>query len=399
MRRCRPCSTRRATPPAPSASGTWVWARARSIGTATIKPGPLEIGFDYSFIMPATGDRVPCVYLDNHRVVGLDPKDPIEVGYGKKVGNEPTGREHPEMLKMAATAGQGHDGTIVNGIGRIGYMSGGKAARWNDETLAATLTGKACKFIENNKDRPFFLYFATHDIHVPRVPAPQFRGSSGCGVRGDVIQQFDWTVGEVVATLDRLALANNTLLIVTSDNGPVLIDGYDDDADQDFKGSESGRSATGREVHDLGGGHARAGGLRWPGRIKAGAKSDALICQVDMLASFAALAVEGAQGRGPGQSQPVAGYARRHAQGPCPSCRAQRNHGASQRALEIHSAAKQPRELYDLDHDIGETTSVSGQHPDVVEKIIDVVEENPHAGQRRTVGAGDSNWTNQAIPW
>ena len=107
-----------------------------------IKPGPLEIGFDYSFIMPATGDRVPCVYVENHRVVGLDPKDPLEVSYGKhKIGNEPTGKEHPEMLKMKLH--QGHDGTIVNGISRIGFMSGGKAARWNDETIAETLTSKA----------------------------------------------------------------------------------------------------------------------------------------------------------------------------------------------------------------------------------------------------------------
>src|SRR5581483_8492149 len=155
-----------------------------------IKPGPLEIGFDYAFLMPATADRVPCVLVENHRVVGLDPKDPIEVSYDHPVGNEPTGKLHPELLKVHPT--HGHDQTIINGISRIGYMSGGHAARWVDENLADTFTGKAVGFIEQNQHHPFFLYFATHDPHVPRVPNPRFVGKSGCGVGGDVIVEFDW---------------------------------------------------------------------------------------------------------------------------------------------------------------------------------------------------------------
>lgn len=95
-----------------------------------IQPGPLEVGFDYSFIIPATGDRVPCVFVENHRVFGLDPQDPIQVSYNEKVGNDPTGRERPDLLAMKLSAG--HDGTIVNGISRIGFMSGGKSARWVD---------------------------------------------------------------------------------------------------------------------------------------------------------------------------------------------------------------------------------------------------------------------------
>ena len=161
-----------------------------------IKPGPREIGFDYSFIMPATGDRVPCVYVENQRVVGLDPKDPIQVSYDQPIGSEPTGKDHPELLKVHPS--HGHNQTIVNGISRIGYMTGGKAARWVDEDMADTFTRKAVAFIEQNKDRPFFLYFATHDPHVPRVPHPRFVGKSGCGARGDVIVQFDWCVGELL---------------------------------------------------------------------------------------------------------------------------------------------------------------------------------------------------------
>ncbi len=153
---------------------------------AEIKPGPREVGFDYSFIIPATGDRVPCVYVENGRVVGLDPKDPIRVRYGAPVGDEPTGAKDPELLTLKPS--HGHADTIVNGISRIGFMAGGRAARWKDEDMADELTRRAVAFVEKNKGRPFFLYFATHDVHVPRAPHPRFRGKSGCGVRGDVIE-------------------------------------------------------------------------------------------------------------------------------------------------------------------------------------------------------------------
>src|SRR5882757_1036156 len=74
-----------------------------------IKPGPLEIGFNYAFLMPATTDRVPCVFIENHHVVNLDPKDPIRVSYAAPIGDEPTGKDHPELLKMKAS--HGHDQT------------------------------------------------------------------------------------------------------------------------------------------------------------------------------------------------------------------------------------------------------------------------------------------------
>src|ERR1039457_2723106 len=137
-----------------------------------IAPGPLDVGFDYSFIFPATGDRVPCVFVENRRVVNLDPSDPIRVDYDRPFAGEPTGAANPELLNLHPS--HGHDNSIVNGISRIGYMTGGKAARWVDEDMADTITGKAVAFVEQNHARPFFLYFATHDIHVPRVPHPRF---------------------------------------------------------------------------------------------------------------------------------------------------------------------------------------------------------------------------------
>lgn len=252
-----------------------------------IKPGPLEIGFDYAFIMPATGDRVPCVYVENHRVANLDPRDPIRISYQEKVGDEPTGREHPELLKMKISAG--HADTIVNGISRIGFMSGGQAARWNDETMADTFAEKAVAFLERNRAQPFFLYLATHDIHVPRVPHARFKGTSECGVRGDAIHQFDDTVGRIMAALDRLGLAGNTLLIVTSDNGGAVDDGYADGARANLNGHQPNGDLRAGKGSYYEGGTREPFIARWPGRIPPGT-SDQLIGNVDMLATFAALA-------------------------------------------------------------------------------------------------------------
>ena len=94
---------------------------------------------------------------------------------------------------------------VVDGISRIGYMKGGKAALWKDEEMAETFTREAVAFIDRNKARPFFLYFATHDIHVPRVPHPRFAGKSGMGPRGDAIVEFDWSSARCSPALDRRA--------------------------------------------------------------------------------------------------------------------------------------------------------------------------------------------------
>ena len=251
-----------------------------------IKPGPREIGFDYSFILPATGDRVPCVYVENGRVANLDPKDPIQVDYKQKIGSEPTGKENPELLKMRFS--HGHDMTIVNGISRIGWMTGGKAARWNDETMADTLAKKAIAFIEQHQKQPFFIYFATHDIHVPRVPHPRFAGKTPLGPRGDVIDEVDDSFGQVLAALDRLKLTDNTIVVLSSDNGPVIDDGYKDDAAEKLDGHKAAGPLRGGKYTAWEGGTREPFIVRWPGHVKPGV-SDALVCQVDFLASFAAL--------------------------------------------------------------------------------------------------------------
>ncbi len=260
--------------------GTLDWNKA-------ISPSPNETGFDYSFIMAATGDRVPCVYVENHNVVGLDPKDPLRVDYNKPFPGELDGVKDRATLKLDWS--HGHNNAVVNGIGRIGFFTGGKSAQWVDEDMADNFTKQAVDFIEREKDHPFFLFFATHDIHVPRVPNQRFVGKTGMGPRGDAIAEFDWSVGEVLATLEKLGLTKDTLVMLSSDNGPVIDDGYKDGAVEklgdhkpgaQFRGGKYSRFEAGTRVPFL---------ARWPSRVKPGV-SDAVVSQVDLFATFAAMA-------------------------------------------------------------------------------------------------------------
>lgn len=224
--------------------------------------------------------------MENYKVVNLDPSGPITVNYDKRIGNDPIGLEDEELLTMKADSQ--HSGTIVNGISRIGFMSGGHKAYWKDEEFPNVLTAKAKDFINQNKNQPFFLYFALPDIHVPRSPNKKFVGTTTLGPRGDDIAQMDWVTGQIMKTLKDLNLDKNTLVIFSSDNGPVLDDGYADDAKikvgthkpaGDFKGGKYSAYEAGTRVPTI---------AYWPGIIKPG-KSNALISQVDFFASLANL--------------------------------------------------------------------------------------------------------------
>lgn len=254
-----------------------------------IKPGPREVGFDYSFIMPATLDRVPCVYVENGKVLNLDANDPISVSYGKKIGTDPTGEENPEKLRMKPDPNQGHNKTIVDSISRIGYMSGGHSAYWKDADIAGDITKKAISFMSNNASKPFFLYFATGDIHVPRYPHSMFRGKSGMGLRGDAILQLDWTVGEIIKALDSLNLTQNTMIIFSSDNGPVVNDGYLDKAVEMLGDHKPAGSLRGGKYSAFEAGTTVPFIVKWPGHIKANQKTKVLLSQVDLFSSLAKL--------------------------------------------------------------------------------------------------------------
>ena len=182
--------------------------------------------------MADTQDRVPAVYIENGNVVNLDPNDPIEVNFSmnreRKNYGLPTGLKNPELTTMKWH--HGHNGSIINGVPRIGFMKGGEKARWSDIDMADYFLNKAKEYIQKKKEEPFFLYYSLQQPHVPRTPHPRFEGTSGMGPRGDVILEADWCIGELYKTLESEGMLENTLIILSSDNGPVLNDGYYDDA-------------------------------------------------------------------------------------------------------------------------------------------------------------------------
>ena len=259
-----------------------------------ISPGPNDVGFDYSYIMAATQDRVPTVYIENGTVVGLDPNDPIQVNYDKNFPGEPTAIDHPEMLKMKWH--HGHNNSIVNGIPRIGFMKGGEKAKWTDEEMAETFLTKAKEFVHENKSNPFFLYYALQQPHVPRTPNPKFVGATTMGPRGDVIAEADWCIGEFLNTLEDEGILENTLIIFSSDNGPVLNDGYYDDAVEKLGDHKPWGPFSGGKYSLLEAGTRVPFVVYWKGKISP-KTSDALICQLDILSSLAKLV--GSKTKGP----------------------------------------------------------------------------------------------------
>jgi len=248
--------------------------------------GPNDVGFDYSYIMAATQDRVPTIYIDNGKVVNLDSKDPIAVNYDKNFPGQPTGKENPELLSMKWH--HGHNSSIVNGIPRIGYVSGGASANWSDIDLADHFLAKAQTYVKSHKENPFFLYYALNQPHVPRTPNPRFIGKSGMGPRGDVILEADYCVGEIIKTLREEGVLDNTFIVFSSDNGPVLNDGYYDDAVEKLGNHKPNGPLRGGKYSLLEAGTRVPFFTYWKEQIKPQV-SDALVCQIDLLESIAKL--------------------------------------------------------------------------------------------------------------
>jgi len=251
-----------------------------------LKPGPLEIGFDTCFLLPTTNDRVPQVYVHDHRVPNLDPADPLWVGMKKPSPDHPTGLTHRDSLKMDWS--HGHNSTIHNGISRIGFYTGGHAARFRDEDLADEWVNRSVSFMEEHQDEPFFLFFSSHDLHVPRVPHERFQGSTKLGFRGDSIVQLDWCVGELMKALERLNLTEKTLVVFCSDNGPVMDDGYKDEALEKLGDHRAAGPFTGGKYSVYEGGTRTPFITSWKGRIQPQV-SDEVVCTIDLAASLAAL--------------------------------------------------------------------------------------------------------------
>lgn len=386
-----------------AAIGKWhlgLGARGRKINwNGEIKPGPLEIGFDDCFIIPATPDRVPCVYVQNHCVFNLDPADPLQVSYQKPFPGEPTGVTERQSLKQDTKGG--HLGAVVNGISRIGFEIGGASALWKDDEMEETLAQQAVSFIETNAAHPFFLYYASHDIHVPRVPNARFVGQTTMGPRGDEIVEFDWATGQILDALDRLKLADNTLVILSSDNGPVLNDGYRDGAVEKVGDHKPAGPLRGGKYSLFEGGTCVPFIVRWPKAVKPGV-STAIISQVDLVATLAALTGQKIDTNSTpdslnllpallGQSQSgrdeVVEYAQRTAlrQGKWKYLTAGIVHDGPFPNKPVQVAA--PGALYDLSTDLGETNDMSVAHPDIVKELSAKLAKIEDAGLSKPVSA------------
>ncbi|WP_206170460.1 sulfatase family protein [Flagellimonas maritima] len=228
-----------------------------------LKPGPLELGFDYYFGVPVLNSHPPFVYVENHEVVGMVPDDPFI--YGKKAMT----RDFDEKFDTDE-------------------IGGAKKAHENyeDRKVGTILTQKAMEWIRKNKERPFFLYFATTNIHHPFTPSPQFIGTSQAGAYGDFIHELDWMLSEVLNVLEEEGLSEDTLIIFTSDNGGML-----------NRGGQTAREAGHKANGDLlgfkfdawEGGHRVPFIARWPNKIPSGTTSDQLSSNVDLFATIASI--------------------------------------------------------------------------------------------------------------
>jgi arylsulfatase A-like enzyme len=356
---------------------------------AEVKPGPLEVGFGYSFLLPSTNDRVPCVYLENHHVVDLDPKDPLFVGNkpeGVEATEYPDGKTNRDAMTYYESS-HGHNNSVINGIGRIGYQWGGKSALWNDEGMADVFVEKTKAFIaRQTADKPFFLYFSSQDIHVPRTPHPRFQGKTGLGYRGDAMVQLDWSTGEIMKSLEENGFAENTIVIFSSDNGPVYDDGYRDgtvvrtsteEVDQGHDGSGPFR---GGKYQIFEGGTRVPFIVRWPGKVKPG-QSNALFNQIDLLASFASLLdVELEEDQAIDSRNTLAALLGETAEGIPFMLEEAGTIAVRQGPWKFISPQKRkgqkagPGRLFDLDEDPGEQRNLAQSNPELVKEMSELLQ-------------------------
>ena len=358
---------------------------------AQLDQHPGDLGFDYSYIMAATADRVPCVFIEDGHVVNYDSSAPIEVSYQKRFSDVPTYHETPvEELKQRSS--HGHDYAVVNGIGRIGWMKGGGKALWKDENLADSILAHALGFMDQHRDEPFFMYLATNDVHVPRYPNDRFRGKSPMGVRGDVIMQFDWTVDQVMRHLEELGIEDNTLIILTSDNGPILDDGYDDRSEELVGDHRPGGIYRGAKYSAYEAGNIVPFIVSWPGHVPQGKRSEAMVNQMDFVASMAQLVgADIPQGQAPdshsslktwmGKSKKSAPYCITMAQNRSLHIRSKRwkyikpcdGPAMIQWGPKVETGYKKTPQLFDMKKDPGETINVADKYPKIVQRMEDVL--------------------------
>jgi arylsulfatase A len=337
--------------------------------TKALKPGPNAAGFDYFFGIPASLDMPPYVYVENETVTE----------------------------KPTATIASSED----QRKGGKGFWRGGPIAPGfkHAEVLPLT-TDKAVAFIQKQSaDKPFFLYFALTAPHTPWLPVKEFEGKSGAGPYGDFVAQVDATLGRVMKALDDARLADNTLLIFTSDNGahwlPEDIDKWQHRANDGLRGQKS-------DIWD--GGHRVPFIARWPGKVKPDSTSNEIICLTDFFATAAAivgaeLPADAAEDSfnflpvllGQKLERPVREAVVHHSgdgtfgirQGPWKLAMALGSHGFS-KPQDIKPVEGGPKgQLYNLDDDPEEQNNLWLKKPEVAKRLTDVLEKIKADGRSR----------------
>lgn len=324
-----------------------------------LRPGPVTVGFDYYFGVPTSNNYPPFVYVENDRVVGLKPGEKI-VLKGEKV-----------------------------------VSSGGKSRK--DHEIGQTLTDKAVEFIERHKEQPFFLYFPTCAVHPPITPGMHVQGKSQAGEYGDYVLEFDWSVGRVLETLDRLKLADNTLVIVSSDNGGSVGHAQAKKTGHMPNGPLRGGKA---DIHE--GGHRVPFIARWPGKVPAGTQCAEIICLTDLMASACTIVgIDMPKDAGLDSWNILSALLGEKQDKPIREATIHVSQGATRRAIRqgpwklisgkgsggVTKVPHQPNEpngqLYNLDSDPAEQNNLYEKHPEIVQKLTELKEKYEKNGRSR----------------
>lgn len=342
-----------------------------------LKPGPLEVGFDYYFGLPIVNGSQPKVFVENHRVLGLDPADPIKLVFA------------------------------YSAMGRLQYdVTGGKAAMFDPSEIDGRNVQKAVAWLEKvtTQKKPFFLYVPFTNPHGPHAPGPQFKGSTELGPYGDAVQELDWRVGEILAALDRLGVAGNTLVIFASDNGSGM-GAYRSGLDHapNLKGHIPNGPLRGQKTEVYEGGTRVPFVARWPGHVKPGSTSSQLVALTDALATFAAIVgqpVPAGAGEDSFNFLPVlAGgksertslvtdsmlghFAYREGDWKLIAGVGGGGYYPNYEAAYVVKPSGLPGQLYNLAEDLGETRNLYVEHPEIVARMQANLEKIKRDGRSR----------------
>lgn len=339
-----------------------------------ISDGPHTHGFDYSYVIPASLDFPPYVYIQNGDVTALPDR-------------EQPGQSFPAFLRKGPI---GADFVMEDALDRI--------------------TDEAVSFLGEHAtdDKPFFLYLPLTSPHKPALPHPRFRGKTGLGPYGDFVHQTDAMVGKVLDALDENALTEDTLVFYTSDNGsymhnrPDKPDHVDDEKQQAFRPENHTANGPlrGTKADVWEAGHRVPFFARWPGKVAAGSKSHRTITHTDLFATVAdiidaPLPKNGAEDSfswAPLLSGDDATFERapviNHSANGTFAIRDGRwklvlGNGSGGRQKPKGKPFEMPYELYNLDVDLGEAKNIAGEHPEIVQRLTEQCESIRAAGRSR----------------